>query len=100
MFSVSAVTRETSSRKSRSSARSRNVMEALRGVAIGALTRGLLNDLYARAGADARGSRGNHLAQIGERANSARGFHTDIRTDGRTHQRDIFDLGATRAESS
>ena len=54
----------------------------------------------AGAGANARGSGSDHLIEIVERSNTARGFDTHLGTDRSAHQLDVMNGGARWAESS
>src|SRR5579863_7129067 len=95
--SVSEVTRDTSSKKSSSSARSRKTAD-FRGVAT--LIRRSLDDFDAGAGADAGGPGRGHVFQIFQRSNAARSFYAHVRADHLAHQGNVMNGGSMGTETS
>src|SRR5580704_5589158 len=98
--SVSAVMRDTSSKKSSSSARSRNGAVALRVAAMRSPSGGGgLDNLDAGAGSHARRARGGHTLQVFERADPARRLNSHPGADRAAHQGNVMHGRSVRAEA-
>src|SRR4051794_10216621 len=99
--SVSEVVAETSNRKSSNSSRSLKRTFAFPRTAMAvALSGGRLDDLDAGAGADSRGSCGDHFLQVVQGTYAAAGLDAHLRTDDRAHQLNVFHGSARGAEAS